>query len=78
MLAQAEAVAADADDVAVVQEAVDEGRGHDLVAEHGAVLADGEVVDLVDHQRRGVGRQADPPREVSGCAGFQERFDQAG
>ncbi len=82
MLAQAAAVAADADDVAVVQEAVDEGCGHDLVAErgapflaalvgserrgrsfvprvdelkeeHGAVLADGEVADLVDHQRRG-------------------------
>ena len=30
------AVAADVDDVAVVQQPLDEGRGHDLVAEHGA------------------------------------------
>ena len=36
MFAHAEAVAADVDDVAVVQQAVDQRRRHDLVAEHAA------------------------------------------
>ncbi len=49
MLAQAEAVAADADDVGVVQEAVDEGCDHDLVAERGAPF----LAALVGSERRG-------------------------
>ena len=38
VLPHAKAVAADVDDVAVVQETVDERRGHHLVAEHPAAL----------------------------------------
>ena len=39
----AAAVAADVDDVAVMQQAVDQRRGHDLVAEHAAPLLEALV-----------------------------------
>src|SRR5262249_1073048 len=40
LLAQPVAVAADRDDVAVMEQAVEDRMGHDGIAEHGALLAD--------------------------------------
>ena len=64
VLAHSVAVAADVDDVAVVQQPVDERGGHDFVAEHGARLLEALVrgehgggllvagVDELDEQHR--------------------------
>ena len=100
-------VPADVDDVAAVDQAVDESRRHHLVAEHaapllealvrrqhgrgafvpgvdeleeehGAVLADRQVADLVDHEERRVGEHAQPVRQVAGGLRFGERVDQPG
>jgi hypothetical protein len=43
MVSQAEAVAVDADDVAVVEQAVDQGGGHGLIAEDVAPLLEALV-----------------------------------
>ena len=106
MLPHPVAVAPDVDDVAMVQEPVDERRRHDLVAEHvspflealvrgqhrrrplvpgvdqleeehGAVLADRQVADLVDHEQRGMRQHAQPPGQRSRGPGVGERVDQA-
>ena len=97
-------VAADVDDVAVVQQPVDEGRGHDLVAEHaapflealvggehgggalvagvdeleeehGAVLADGQVADLVHHEQGRMSQHTEPSGELARGLGIDERLD---
>ena len=107
MLAHPVAVATDVDDLAVVQQPVDEGGGHDLVAEyaapvlealvggehgrgafvagvdeleeeHGSVLGDGQVADLVDHEQCGMGEDTQPAGEIAGGLGVRKRFDLSG
>ena len=106
MLPHPVAVAPDVDDVAMVQQPVDERRRHDLVAEHvspfleslvrgqhrrrplvpgvdqleeehGAVLADRQVADLVDDEQRGMRQHAQPPGQLTRGPGVHERVDQA-
>ena len=91
----------------VVDQPVDERGGHDLVAEHGAllleslvggehgrgslvagvdeleeehgaVLADRQVADLVDRQEGRTGEHGQPARQVAGGPGLGQRLDQPG
>ena len=48
----------------------------DLEEEHGAVLVDRHVADLVDHQQSRVRQHAQPPGQVAGGLGLGEGFDQ--
>ena len=48
-----------------------------LEEEHGAVLADRQVADLVDHEQRGMRQHAQPPGQRSRGPGVHERVDQA-
>ena len=48
----------------------------DLEEEHGAVLVDRHVADLVDHQQGRVRQHAQPPGQVAGRLGLRERLDQ--
>ena len=97
VFAHAVAAAADVDDVAVVEQAIDERGRHDLVAEggaplfealvrrqhgrgpfvacvdqleeqRGAVLADGEVADLVDDEQGGMGQHLQAAARTSSAA----------
>ena len=105
MIPHAVGVPSDVDDMAVVDQPVDERGGHHLVAEHaapvlealvrrqhrrrslmpgvdeleeehGAVLADRQVADLVDHQQGGMRQHAQPARQVAGGLGLGEGLDE--
>ena len=60
MAAHPVSVAADVDDVAVVREAVDERRGHDLVAEHAAPLLEAPLLEVSTVDVSALGRQHGP------------------
>ena len=49
----------------------------DLEEEHGAVLVDRRVADLVDHEQSRVRQHAQPPRQVAGRLGLGEGLDQS-
>ena len=44
--------------------------------EHGAVLVDRQVADLVDHQQGRMGEHAQPPGQIAGGLGLGEGLDQ--
>ena len=48
-----------------------------LEEEHGAVLADRQVADLVDDEQRGMRQHAQPPGQRSRGPGVGERVDQS-
>ena len=48
----------------------------ELEEEHGAVLVDRQVADLVDHQQCRMRQHAQPARQVAGGLGLGERLDQ--
>ena len=52
-------------------------RVHELEEQHGAVLAQCEVADLVHYEQCGVRQHLEPAREVAGLPGLDERLDQA-
>ena len=49
----------------------------ELEEEHGAVLADRQVADLVNHQEGGMGEHLEPSGQVAGGLGLGERVDEA-
>ena len=48
----------------------------ELEEEHGAVLVDRQVADLVDHQQGRMGEHAQPPGQIAGGLGLGEGLDQ--
>ena len=44
----------------------------ELEEEHGAVLVDRQVADLVDHQQSRMGEHAQPPGQIAGGLGLGE------
>ena len=48
----------------------------ELEEEHGAVLVDRQVADLVDHQQSRMGEHAQPPGQIAGGLGLGEGLDQ--
>ena len=50
----------------------------ELEEEHGAVLGDRQVADLVHHEQRGMSEDTQAAGQLAGCLGLHQGLDQSG